>query len=85
MASQPSLEIHNAPILRLITPGSGDLSPIPVALYIATGGTISVTNHDGSTEANVPVATGTTLHYQPKKITAATSAVVYGYYYEKTA
>lgn len=85
MAAQPSISIHNAPIMRLITPGSSVLSPVPVALYIATGGTIDITNHDDTTESAVPVATGSHLHFQPKKITAASSAVVYGYYYEKTS
>lgn len=81
-APQPSVSTHNAPIMKLITPSASVLSPIPVGLYIATGGTIDITNHDDTTEAGVPVATGSHLHFQPKKITAASGAVVYGYYYE---
>jgi hypothetical protein len=68
------------PKLALITPGSTVLSTDLYAIYIATGGTINITNWDDTTEASVPVATGTTLPFRPKKITAASSAVVYGYY-----
>lgn len=76
-----SYDTYPTPNLRLITPGASELVPSPAGLYIATGGTISITNQDGTTEATVPVATGTTIPIQPKKITAASSAVVYGLYY----
>jgi hypothetical protein len=68
--------------IKLITPGSSVLSPIPRALYFGVGGTISITNPDDTTEAAIPVVAGGILPVQVKKVTAASGATVYGLYYD---
>jgi hypothetical protein len=66
--------------LKLITPSANILNPPPRGLYIAAAGTISFTNQDTSTESNMPVFDGAILPFQPAKVTAATDAVVYGFF-----
>lgn len=82
MAGNPNASPNPGRNLKLITASASTLDPIPRSLYIAATGTMSITNADGSTEADVPVVAGSTLSIQPVKITAVSSAVVYGIYGE---
>lgn len=75
----PDVRIGSGSHFELITPSANALPDGLRCLYIASDGTISITNQDDSTEATVPVFGGTTLCIIPQKITAAT-AIVYGIY-----
>lgn len=82
MAGNPNASPNPGRNLKLITASASTLDPIPRSLYIAATGTMNITNADGSTESSVPVFAGTTISIQPTKITAVSSAVVYGIYGE---
>lgn len=82
MAGNPNASPNPGRNLKLITASASTLDPIPRSLYIAASGTMSITNADGSSEATVPVFQGTVMPIQPNKITAVSSAVVYGIYGE---
>lgn len=80
MAENPSRSIHPTGNLKQISASSNDLSPRPRALYIGVTGTMDVTNEDGTTESAVEVIAGSTIPYQPKKITAISDAAIYALY-----
>ena len=77
---QAGIYSHPGEKWLLITPGSSALSPRPRSIYIGVSGTIDITNEDDTTVSALPVFAGATLSMQPKKITAASSATVYGIY-----
>jgi len=60
-----------------ITPGAGALAVMPRALYIGTGGTITVTTFRGTT-LTLTVGDGTVLPLVVTHVTAATAANIVG-------
>lgn len=59
--------------LTSVNPSNNDLPYIPRAVYVASGGSITVTMRDGSSSVINNIQNGTILPISPLKITAATA------------
>lgn len=66
--------------VRQITASASVLDPPVAAIYCTVSGTIDITNQDGTTVSALPVTAGSTLLISPSKVTAITSATIYGIY-----
>ena len=79
--ARASLKTHNAVAIDKITASNNELDPRPCSLYVTVNGTIDIVNEDGSIEAGIAVTAGTTIPFQPFKITGISAATVYGLYH----
>lgn len=76
----PSQSVASSAYVAGIAASASVLDPKPRRIYVSVGGTMEITNEDGTT-ATLTVVAGTQLDIQPYKITTlGGGAVVFGLY-----
>lgn len=62
-----------------VTAGPAALDPVPRALFVGVGGTVTIADVDG-TSVEYTVADGAVLPFRAAKVTAATAAGIVAWY-----
>ena len=75
-----SRETRTALHFEEITAAPTPLDPRPRAIYIAVGGTATLVNENGTSEADVALVAGTIIPCQFAGISSITDAKIYGLY-----